>query len=494
MEYSIFPAIGIARLGNSAEFFVGPEVPGSLGRELGPSGETEVTAFADAANRKRRQAARFHLYQRATTADPFIPVVLPAGAKVRWTVRVVNKKDAIQRPTSPPGSIPAGGLRPKADPSRANRIIDSGNVQIEGAGVFGKFLDGTHDGDPVRLGELRTDAQQRLLFLGANGISKSKPVSPIGGSFYNNRNWHDDVADGPVEAEVMLADGTSQRATSAWVIVGPPDFSPSSLAIVTLYDEVFQVAVSQGWLPNPTTTSFTKDIFPLLQRARSLRWSHGRRNAAGVVVSETNWNSVSADYAELAKADSGHLTLRTQNGARIRAVEGLLSDYRLTPVQKAHLTRWESGTFNDDWTGLPPIPPLPAAESLTRSALEGTVGQGFFPGIEGGRILTDRTIYSTPFDFRIDSLKLTPGDVTALMAQPWQVDFLKCSGDWWPSQRPDIAPQANGSFELWARLGNPPHEPTHQELVDHVMQFGVVVPKVVGGLEVAIEEGRDPAV
>jgi hypothetical protein len=131
---------------------------------------------------------------------------------------------------------------------------------------------------------------------------------------------------------------------------------------------------------------------------------------------------------------------------------------------------------------------------LTRSALEGTVGQGFFPGIEGGRILTDRTIYSTPFDFRIDSLKLTPGDVTALMAQPWQADFLKCSGDWWPSQRPDIAPQANGSFELWARLGNPPHEPTHQELVDHVMQFGVVVPKVVGGLEVAIEEGRDPAV
>ena len=60
MEYRIFPAVGIARLGNSPEFFVGPEVAGSLGRNLGAGGETEVTAFADATNRKRKQAARFN--------------------------------------------------------------------------------------------------------------------------------------------------------------------------------------------------------------------------------------------------------------------------------------------------------------------------------------------------------------------------------------------------------------------------------------------------
>ena len=494
MEYRIFPAIGIARLGNSPEFFVGPEVPGSLGRDLGPGGETEVTAFADAANRKRKQASRFHLYQRTTATDPFVPLVLPSGAKVRWTVHVVNKKDAIKRPASPPPSIPVGGLRPTADAARASRLIDSGNVQIEGVNALGKFLDGTHDGDSVRLGELRTDSQGRLLVLGADGISKSKPVSSIGVSFYNNPNWHDDVADGPVNAEVVLSDGTSQKAMGAWVIVGPPDFAPGAYAIVTLYDEIFQVAVSQGWLPNPTSTSFTTDIFPLIRRASSLRWSHGRKNLTDTVVSEPNWNAISNDYMQLAKSDGGHLTLRAQNSTRIKAVKGLLSDYLLTAAQNAHLSRWENGTFLEDWTGLPPVPASPTPESLTRSALDGTVGQGFFPGIEGGRILIDRSIYSTPFDFRIDPMKLTPGDVTALMAQPWQADFLKCSGNWWPSQRPDIAPQSDGSLKMWALVGNPPHVPDHQALVDHVMQFGMVVPKVVGGVEVCIEEGRDPAV
>lgn len=494
MEYRIFPAIGLARLGNSPEFFVGPEVPGSLGRNLGAGGETEVTAFADAANRKRKQAARFHLYQRATSADAFVPAVLPPGAKLRWTVRVANKKDAIMRPTSPPASIPAGGLRPNPDPARANRLIDSGNVQIEGPNAAGKFLAGTHVNVPVRLGELRTDVQGRLLVLGADGVSKANPPSPIGGSFYNNVNWYDDIADGPVNAEVILANGTVEKTVGAWVIVGPPDFAPGAQAIVTLYDMIFQLAVTQGLLPNPTATSFANDIFPLLRRARSLRWTHGRRNAAGVVVAEANWGAISNDFAQLAKTDAGNLTLRTQHNTLIRKVETLLSNYRLTAIQKAHLTRWQNGTFDGTWNGVPPIPANPTPESLTRAALQGTAGQGFFPGIEGGRLLVDPSIYATPFDFRINQAKLTPGDVTALMAQPWQADFLKCAGNWWPSQRPDIAPQANGSFKLWARVGNPPQSPTHQGLVDHVMKFGLVVTKVVNGVEVGLEEGRDPAV
>jgi hypothetical protein len=96
-----------------------------------------------------------------------------------------------------------------------------------------------------------------------------------------------------------------------------------------------------------------------------------------------------------------------------------------------------------------------------------------------------------PFDFRIDPAVLTPGDVTALMAQPWQADFLKCSGSWWPSQRPDIAPQPGNAFKLWARIGPAGATPSHQQLVDHVMQFGFVTPRIVGGTEVCLEEGRD---
>lgn len=502
MEYRIFPSIGIARLGNSSEFFVGPEVPGSLGRDIAAAGETEVKEFSDSSHRKRKQAARFHLYERATPTSPFVPASLPVGAKIRWTVNVANIKDAIVRPNPPPSTIPAGGLRPNRDPGRANRLIKSGDVQIEGKNTAGKFLEGTHVVSPVRLGELRTDSQGRLLVLGGDGKSSSSPPSPLpvpplsrSDDFYNNVNWHDDVADGTVNAEVVLSNGTIEKATGAWVVVGPPDFARGSQSIVTLYDVMSQLAIFQGWIATPTATAFASDIFPLLHRARSLRWSHIDMNApAGTAVPEPNWGTISSNDSQLANTSAGNLTLRTQTSSQIKKVESLLRQYKLPTFIKSHLTRWEAGIFNGTWTGPPPILATPTPESLTRSALDGTAGQGFFPGIEGGRILTDPSIYLTPFDFRIDHTKLKPGDVTGLMAQPWQADFLKCANDWWPSQRPDIAPQSGGGFKLWARLGTPSRTPNHQELVDHVMRFGVVVPKVVGGVEVCVEEGRDPTV
>jgi hypothetical protein len=126
--------------------------------------------------------------------------------------------------------------------------------------------------------------------------------------------------------------------------------------------------------------------------------------------------------------------------------------------------------------------------------LLGTAGQGFFPGIEAGLMVTDPTIYLNPFDFRIDSTKLRVGDMTALMAQPWQADFLKCQGSWWPSQRPDLAPQSNNSFKMWARIQNQDSGITHQNLIDHVMQFGMIASTSVAGVEVCVEQGRDPAI
>jgi hypothetical protein len=506
MEYRIFPAIGIARIGNSPEFFVGPESLGSRGRDLGAAGETEVQDFKDASFRVKKQAARFHLYQRETAAGPFIPAALPAGATVRWTVRVANKKDGIVRPSTPPGAGTIPGLRPTPNPARANRIIDSGNTAISGVGVSGRFLDGTHVGAAVRLGELRTDTQGRLLVLGANGISKSNPVTAVpvpplsrSDDFYNNLNWYDDVCDGPVSAEIVdSAGGVIATASGAWVIVAPPDFTPGSESVTSLYDVIQQVAVGQGWLPNQTATSFTRDIYSLLRRARSLRWSHGGKTPAGAVVSEPTWSDISDDYPTLASTGASQATLRAQQSAFVRQVENLLTRYRMTNVQNDHLSRWVAGTFSSDWVGVPVVANV-SPDGLTEAALRGTAGQGFFPGIEGGRILTDPTIYRTSFDFRIDPAVLSPGDVTALMAQPWQADFFKCDDNWWPSQRPDVTPQSVGSFKMWARIGTrdgnssapPAQRISHQELVDHVMQFGVVTPRVVGGVEVCVEEGRD---
>ena len=52
MQYRIFPAIGIARIGDSDQFYVGSEVPGSAGRD--PGANTEVTDFKDTAFRVKK--------------------------------------------------------------------------------------------------------------------------------------------------------------------------------------------------------------------------------------------------------------------------------------------------------------------------------------------------------------------------------------------------------------------------------------------------------
>lgn len=494
MEYQVFPSIGIARIGNSPSFFIGPERIGSRGSEITATGEAEVSNFKDPNFRVKKQAARFHLFQRNSPIDNFVPAVLPAGAKIVWTVRVVNRKDGIVRPSGPPGAvIPPSTLRPTADPTRASRVIDSGEVSVTGPSAPIAMLSGSHVGATVKLGELRTDAAGRLLVLGGDGKSASNPPTAIG-NFYNNVNWFDDVADGPVEARVEFADGTFVNATGAWVVSGPPDFAPGAESVVSLYDVIRQLAVDRGWLTNPTTTSFTEDIYPLFRRARSLGFAHGRKSFTGIVTSEPNWAKVSDDFVRLNQKTASELTFRMQQRDIVRKIETLLSQYNLTTFQEDHLQRWASGIFDDNWIGVPAVATMPTATSLTQAALEGTAGQGFFPGIEGGRILTDPSIYTSPsFDFRIDKAQLTPGDVTALMAVPWQADFLKCGGNWWPSQRPDIAPQADGTLKMWARIGAADATPNHQQLVDHVMQFGMITPRVVGGVAVCIEEGRDPA-
>jgi hypothetical protein len=71
---------------------------------------------------------------------------------------------------------------------------------------------------------------------------------------------------------------------------------------------------------------------------------------------------------------------------------------------------------------------------LNQAALEWSVGGAFDPGIEVSYISRDKATYSSPF--RINE-KWEAGDLTAMMAVPWQADFFECQYFWWPSQRPD---------------------------------------------------------
>src|SRR5207244_1706347 len=72
------------------------------------------------------------------------------------------------------------------------------------------------------------------------------------------------------------------------------------------------------------------------------------------------------------------------------------------------------------------------------------------------------------------------GDLTEVMAQPWQADCLKCHTDWWPTQRPDLAPQSSGTPKDWIRgVSN------HKQLIDRSGRLGFIVQQ--GADEVFLE-------
>jgi hypothetical protein len=71
---------------------------------------------------------------------------------------------------------------------------------------------------------------------------------------------------------------------------------------------------------------------------------------------------------------------------------------------------------------------------LNKAALEWSVGGAFAPGIEVSYITRNHDTYDAPF--RINR-NWKPGDLTGMMAVPWQADFTECDNFWWPAQRPD---------------------------------------------------------
>lgn len=508
MRYRIYPPIGIARVGNSPDaFFIGPETPGSLGSEISSTGtEVAVRDYKDAAFRMKRQAARFRLFEFDDAGGPGRPAVLPAGATVRWTVSLANHKDAVVRQRTPVKEEASAGPPelPRLDPARANRLIAAqGAAPAPGAApvaLRGRYLTGTALEETVLLAELLTDPRGQLLVLGGHGVSRSPEDKPIGdellngergGGFYTNRGWYDDVSDGRVTAEIQLPDRSAPiEAEAAWVIVAPPDFSPATSAIVTLYDVLVQVAIDRGELSLPSEPSFSRDIWPLLRRASGLAWVNTRPLAS----QPSFWSRFSTNYAKLADPSAAAESLRRSQGVLLRSIGPYrrLANFSLRPWQLAYIDAWERGAFSSDFDGCLPDAGVLSPEALTRTALDTTAGHGFFPGIESGIVMTNPAIYSAPF--RI-AAHVAPGTLTALMSLPWQADFLKRAGNWWPSHRPDSAAQEADpeTYLSWRRPIEDSDAP-HRNLVRQVYQLGVIVPRRIGVIrELLVETGRDPS-
>jgi L-Lysine epsilon oxidase N-terminal len=157
---------------------------------------------------------------------------------------------------------------------RASLIIDPGARHIvgrnAGSGPDHTFDTGKFLGTSVYLGELRTDAQGRLIVLGGRGKSASYNGARAV-TFANNEGWYDDTSDGPVTAEVIYA-GQRLETDPAWVVVAPPNYAPQQKSVRTMWDVMRDVAISAGMLPKPVRPSFERDIRPIFERVAKLQW------------------------------------------------------------------------------------------------------------------------------------------------------------------------------------------------------------------------------
>ena len=417
--YKIHPAIGIARVGNSPdEFLIGPE---RVGEEPNPGG-----GFKDPQCRVKRQAARFRIF--AHHDDGTHAEITSAEADITWNVHLVNTKaanpgrgnsESVADLTIDPGMRTLNGPNQR-------QLFDTGQIRFSGAPVT-----------TVPLGEIRSDPDNHLLVLGGFGRSASPAGTPLDGYFWASDDWYDDVSDGPVTASIkILADASTPAVLGAWVIVAPPKFAPHQQSVITLYDRVLAAMVDAGLLSEPVTTSYTNDVYPILQRVRDTSWVDRTFGSHAWADPVTDSGLRNAIFAKL-KAPGGG------GGNMPKINDSGTQDDRLTVIQYRHLQRWkdnDAANYTNDWSGVPPPQAVQTPDGLDRAALEACVGAAFYPGIETGGLADSRPIlvgsnFSGPF--RLDHGVVAPGDLTYVMALPWQNDFFQCADNWWPVPRPN---------------------------------------------------------
>lgn len=252
--FKIHPAIGIARLGNSDEFYLTPEQPGALPiacdadgveQQDGKGQPVRVSNFKETGDlsKIKRQAARFRVfaysgddektgeeitiggkYQFVVTSATTAPTAVEGTVKdIQWTVHLANKKSTWYDFQETDGMHGYSASHPLRNPTvtqpdlRRQMITDPGPQTVTLKSPKAAFTKGENPGYPQTfppadikpnpidtLGELIANKQgdnPRLVVLGGRGNSGSTNT-PVITSFVNNDGWYDDISDGPVTAKI----------------------------------------------------------------------------------------------------------------------------------------------------------------------------------------------------------------------------------------------------------------------------------------------------
>lgn len=472
----IYPPIGVARVGTSEDYFIGPEVT-----EPAPAAPG---FYRDRKHRIKRQAARFRVY--GVNMDGDIVRELTGDARdveIEWSVRLANTKAAwygfqiaLDIPES--AAAPPTTLRNAAVADRASLAITPKERTVSGRKDGPeRFDDGRFMGDRVYLGEILTDKAGRLVVVGGHGKSSSADGS-YAVTFANNEGWHDDVSDGPVDAVVKL-DGVKLDVVPAWVVVAPPNYGPQRKSVRTMWDLMRDIAIKAGTLARPARPSFTGDILPIFQRLTGLQWVNAgfaagfgwggafdlsspaalERLSAPGVASAALRRSVVHQFRRFSVDSWSPVPWPWNYGdaMNVPAAQTPRQYTALTDTQLWALDCWAAGDFEADFrpdarppAALDAVPLAEQGDMLTRAAMEFCLADAFHPGCEMTWPMRNAGLYMAPFRIKHaprgwvdpapgevltgDAIGVpdgplgaqSPGGLTRWMAVPWQTDTASC--------------------------------------------------------------------
>ena len=479
-QFYIYPAIGIARVGNSPDqFFIGPEAP----EQTYPKG----FKFKDEKGQVKRQAARFRIYGLDKKGTIVKEITEDKETEITWAVHLANRK-AINYQFNNAMDLGDMALESRLRNDTItdwkkrtdNLLIDSGKRCISGRNKKGKkhqFDTGTFYGKTVPLGELQTDEKGRLLVLGGFGHSASRTGAQAM-TFANNDDWHDDVSDGPVRATVTYK-GKTFEAEPAMVAVTPPNFAPGLRGVVTMYDVVKDLFYNENILKQPKVVEFWDDIYPIFQRLvesqavnEGIYFQFGQ-NSPGDLTDAKTLSKLSNASKKTAALRQRIFDLFRDPESPIRRDEkqppfygDAFDDFTdvpnvnlsLTKTQYSQLKKWADGDFKSTQetarTSLEEMCIKEQPAALTATNLLECLGGPFHPGIELTWFLRRLSMWNT--DNKLDPMRLNilpenkspkdnfgpvlrpdvalkdmfnasgPGTLTRFMGVPWQTDEASC--------------------------------------------------------------------
>lgn len=528
--YRIHPAIGIARVGNADRskpdfFFLGPEVPGIPANY---DAATKEYGSFKLDGRVRPQAVRFRIFEIEVDDDGTERVAGEVSlgqngvTAVDWTVHVANKKASFVNFDGHNGAYDtpyfssrgSSEVRNKnvagADLRRQQLELDPGPKTIAGAATGKVDLSSTQGAFALlkeikTLGELRSDPEGRLIFIGGMGFAESVGNTKLE-NYANNPGWFDDVSDGPVSA-TLTVNGKRIDADGAWIVTAPPDFAPALPNYRSMYDtlaDIFVRADSSKVLPpemerlrriwkdpEASKPSFTADIYPVLHTMSQIWRVYLDKGAIEPGVPPINYHRTFDEKAMklLGTEDEFDLGEVERIVERIRhpdttstSTKALMphslgnEPYQSEPKTIYHsvsrlqyhmLKAWSQGNAELDWAGAPVVadPTDVSPHGLDQAALMNAIGGAFYPGIEMGWLSTKPEVYRSPLRFALGktvgrfaipgpagtmaNVVVEAGAFSQQMAQPWHADFLACSQEGDPA-RP-------GKFIAWWPVQRPDH-------------------------------------